>query len=477
MRRLSIVLVVTAVFGCAEQASVKTTCTANEKTCEGAVLRTCAADGSSFTESTCQYGCQGGVCLTCTPAEARCEGATRLVCTPTGNGWAPETCPNGCDGATGTCKSQVCVPNAKQCATSSTLQTCKADGSGYTSAPCDYGCDAATSACKTTAPTCTAGQKQCNSTKLQTCKADATGWDEQLCQYGCDATATPAACKAAACTAGQKRCSTANPKVVQTCNADLTGWVDGTVCPGTCANGDCQAPPTCNPGEEVCRQGVAYHKDEIDKCSATGTWELKHETCTTGSCYDAGGTPKQYACGTCWKNERSCRNEDIMECADPQAGPTLLVTCQGQAICLAGTCSDVVTLGADATTNYQALAQAFVDCWYFNNGTGLTKNEMCYNIDGQYATSDISYSQVERWVCDTATAGDFYYGQQDYDLAGDLFGCSWRFWGFNNSEIFWKWDPLPPGSILEACIWYHPSGSILHDDEDTLDHCDKFWAP
>jgi len=73
-------------------------------------------------------------------------------------------------------------------------------------------------------------------------------------------------------------------------------------------------------------------------------------------------------------------------------------------------------------------------------------------------------------VCDTATAADFDYGQQDLDMAKDLVGCG--FW--NNSEIFWYYDPLPANTFMDACIWYHPSGSVLFDDEDTLDYCDNF---
>jgi hypothetical protein len=470
MGRLQLLLVAAAVVGCAENASVTTTCTPNEKTCNGSVLTTCAADGSGTTDSTCEFGCQNGVCLACTPHDARCEGATRLVCVASGEGWAPESCPNGCDGPTATCKSQVCSPNAQQCATSSTLQTCKADGSGYTTTPCDYGCDAATASCKTQPPACTAGAKQCSGAKLQTCRSDGTGWDEQLCQYGCDGTTNPAACKAAACAATDKRCSPTNAKVVQTCSADLTGWVDGTVCPGTCENGACKAPAVCTPGEEVCRQNVAWHRDEIDRCAADGaTWETAHAVCTTGSCYDAGGSPTQYACGSCFKNERSCRNEDVMECSDPAAGPTKLLTCGGGDICIEGTCSGAISLGADATENYKTIAQAFVDCWAIYQGS--TENQMCYNIDGQYQTNDLAFSQVSDWICNSAVASDFQF-DGDLAMAQDLAGCG--FW--NNSEIFWWWDPLPAGTILEACIWYHPSGSILFDDEDTLDRCANFWA-
>ena len=472
MRNCLVMLAAAALVGCGDSTGPNALCAVGETECQGQTLRTCAEDGQSWLESTCEFGCQGGACIACQPGEARCEGSTRLVCTASGSGWTPETCPSGCDSATGTCKTQACTPNQKKCSGQS-LMTCQASGAGWDTVACEFGCNASVSppACHTEAQTCTAGQKQCNGAKLLTCRADGLGWDELLCQYGCDPATTPPACKGAACSAGQKRCSPDNPKVIQTCNADLTGWVDSTICPGTCnpTTFQCEAGGTCTPNEEACRQNVETHRDEIDKCSVTGTWQTAHEVCTAGSCYDAGGTPKQFACGTCWKDERSCQGETVMECANPQSGPTSLLTCVGTELCVAGTCSTAIVLGASQTVNYRTLAQAFVDCWVIYSGA--TQNQMCANIDGQSQSTDISYADAGDWVCNTATAGDFLGGQSDYDVAYDLFGCSWT----SNSEIFWWWDPLPAGTILEACIWYHPSGSIFFDDEDTLDHCENFW--
>jgi hypothetical protein len=77
---------------------------------------------------------------------------------------------------------------------------------------------------------------------------------------------------------------------------------------------------------------------------------------------------------------------------------------------------------------------------------------------------------METWVCDSATAADFGSVAADFTLIKDLVGCG--FW--SNSEITWKWNPLPAGTFLDACMWYRPSNNILFDDEDYLDRCENF---
>jgi hypothetical protein len=460
-------LALAAVFAVAcSTAETNTTCTPSQVECVGTTLRTCNAAGTGWSETVCDVACVNNACQVCTPNTHRCEGQLALSCNPDGSGWGQQSCQSGCDSATGTCKTQACTPNQTKCSAGS-LMTCKADGSAWDLQACEYGCDAATNTCKT--QQCVAGTVTCNGSKLVTCTA--TGLQETVCEFGCDWQATPNACKAAACAVGDKRCNPTEAKQIQTCKPDRTGWNNGTLCPNTCVNGECVAPPNCVTGEQTCRPSVAFHKDEIDECTAGGTWQLK-QTCTTGNCVDQGGTPKKYGCGTCWKDERRCADvgDTVEYCADPLTGWEAWYDCYTGDWCMYGSCATPLELPAGLTDNYRALAQAFVQCWYWYMDQGVTSDEMCYILDGTTATSSVGFDGMKSWVCDTATVADFDNTQADYDLARDLVGCG--FW--NNSEITWQWDPLPAGHSLEACMWYRPSNSSLFDDEDYLDYCTNF---
>jgi hypothetical protein len=465
-------LLFSAVFVVAcSNGETSTTCSSGEVHCVDNVLRTCNAAGTGWSETVCDVACVSGACQVCAPNQHKCEGQLALSCNPDGSGWGQQSCQNGCDTNTGTCKTQTCTPSQTKCSAGS-LMTCKSDGSAWDLQSCEYGCDAATNQCK--AQGCTAGTVSCNGSKLVTCKADGTGITEQVCDFGCDSTASPNACKQAACAAGDKRCNPSEAKQIQTCKPDRTGWNNGSLCPGTCLNGECQAPATCTAGEQTCRPNVAFHQDVIDECTAGGTWQQGKLTCTEGNCVDQGGTPKKYACGTCWKGERDCDSsgspEKVLTCDDPMAGWTTAYDCWDTDWCIYGSCATPLTLAATKSENYPLLAQAFVQCWYWYMDQGVTKDEMCYILDGSNQTQSVSFDEMKSWVCDTATVADFGGTQADYDLAKDLVGCG--FW--NNSEITWMWDPLPAGNFLDGCMWYRPSNSVLFDDEDYLDYCTNF---
>jgi hypothetical protein len=330
-----------------------------------------------------------------------------------------------------------------------------------------------------------AGTVSCNGSKLVTCKADGTGITETVCEFGCDAAANPNACKQAACAANEKRCNPSEAKQVQVCKPDRTGWNNGSLCPGTCLNGECQAPPSCVAGEQTCRPNVitgGVRTDVIDECTAGGTWQQGKVTCTDGDCVDQGGTPKKYACGTCWKGTRSCDSsgtpEVVLSCDDPMTGWTSAYDCWDTDWCIYGSCATPLEMAATKADNIKLLAQSFLQCWYWYMDGDVTKDEMCYIIDGSNQAQPVSFDDVSSWVCDTATSADFAAFSPDwaptpddaFTLVKDLVGCG--FW--NNSEITWKWDPLPASTFLDACMWYRPSNSALFDDEDYLDRCENF---
>ena len=471
MRRAALVFAC-VVFAACSGAETTTTCTPDTKQCVGNTLQTCNAAGTGYSETVCDVACVNNACQVCQANTHRCEGQMSLTCQPDGSGWGQQSCPSGCDAATGMCKTQACTAGTTKCSAGS-LMTCKSDGSGYDITACQYGCDSATNTCKQQA--CTPGTVSCNGSKLVTCKTDGTGITEQLCEFGCDWAANPNACKTAVCAVNEKRCNPDALKQVQTCKPDRTGWTNGAICPGTCLNGECQAPPTCVVGEQTCRPGVAFHKDEIDECKADGTWQTAKIVCsgdTSGSCVDMGGTPKKFQCGTCWLGERTCSDvgDDVIYCEDPMAGWTTAYSCWEGDWCIYGSCATPLELAAAATDNYKLLAQAFLQCWKWYMDQDVTKDEMCYILDGSYQTSSLDPDGLFAWMCDSATAADFYGGQDDLTVAKDRVGCGW----LNNSEITWKWDPLPAGNSLEACIWYRPSNSSFFDDEDYLDHCTNF---
>lgn len=463
MRAVALLCAVSFLAACSG-AETNLTCTTGEVECVGSTLRTCNALGTGWSETVCDVACVNGACQVCTPNQHRCEGTNALTCNPDGTGWGQQSCQNGCDSATGMCKTQACTPNQTKCSAGS-LMTCKADGSGYDVQNCQYGCDSTTNQCKTQG--CTAGTVSCNGSKLVTCKADGTGITEQVCEFGCDSVATPNVCKQAVCAVDEKRCNPTEPKQIQTCKPDRTGWNNGALCPGTCLNGVCQAPPTCTTGEETCRPNVATHKDEIDTCVG-GNWQLK-TACTNGNCYETAAGSKKYECGTCWQGERRCADvgDTVEYCSAPQTGWETWYDCWEGDWCMSGSCATPLELPAGQTETYKALMQAFVQCWYWYMDQEVTSDEMCYVIDSSSSPS-VTFDATKSWVCDTAAVADFN-SQADYDLAKDLVGCG--FW--NNSEITWQWDPLPP-QFLDACMWYRPSNSSLFDDEDYLDRCANF---
>jgi len=118
-------------------------CTAGQKTCDGALLATCSADGSGPMNDAvaCASGqtCVGGACLSvfCTPGTRYCDGANLRTCNTTGTGYSSSTtcstsqyCSADASGGA-SCKSDRCTASTATCS-GEQLATCAADGGTYT---------------------------------------------------------------------------------------------------------------------------------------------------------------------------------------------------------------------------------------------------------------------------------------------------------------------------------------------------------
>src|SRR4051812_47756798 len=79
-----------------------TTCAADDKSCQGNVLRTCKA-GSAPALTTCDQGCNAVIldCNKCKPNQRSCGPAGSVSCNQDGTGSTALPCPTGCNQATG----------------------------------------------------------------------------------------------------------------------------------------------------------------------------------------------------------------------------------------------------------------------------------------------------------------------------------------------------------------------------------------
>lgn len=95
---------------CKAGTCVATACVPGRTTCDGvAALRTCGADGETWTTSACDAGaaCRDGGCepVICAPADRTCEDQKVAVCDDTGTFWTQTHCPLGQG-----CFGDDCVP-------------------------------------------------------------------------------------------------------------------------------------------------------------------------------------------------------------------------------------------------------------------------------------------------------------------------------------------------------------------------------
>jgi hypothetical protein len=118
--------------------------------CSDGVALTCRTDGLGFSGVTCgRAGCNaaGTDCYSCRAGERTCNGAELLTCDADGGATQGQSCDHGCGGAPPACL--TCSPGATSCEAGQ-LSTCALDGMTITQSACAHGCDAARHACALT---------------------------------------------------------------------------------------------------------------------------------------------------------------------------------------------------------------------------------------------------------------------------------------------------------------------------------------
>jgi hypothetical protein len=401
-------------------------CTANAKKClEGAAapkgISTCKADGSAWVDDECQYRC--------------------VV-----------------EDNTARCKDKVCEANSRKCAGTKNLLICNELGTGYNTFACPELCVAKENDCGP-APKCTVGTKECDEggSFLKTCikEGDNTTWTWDKCDYGCDA--TKKACLDATCQAGAVRCNPDDKETIEECNKDSTGWKFVQKCNEGCENAKCKDYP-CAVGEKRCN----YYAVEVCKLDKSG-FEFD-EGCSV-ACVQEGTNAY---CAGCAPGAPYCEGSKVMSCEDPSA-PKVVETCGSGTGCAVGQClPEVVMSDMDEDTlwySYLDLAQAVVDCWRINEGSGT--NVLCATVDAELMSVDVTATDfIDNWYC------YYWFFEEDFKNAGDLdvaentiFTCA----APADRHVDFKL-PITAGSLNKTCVWYDTWAT----DEVFITDCDLF---
>ena len=234
-------------------------CAPGATSCDGAVVKLCAADGSGAAAvvdcAAAGQQCVAGKCalVGCNVGATKCEAGLVATCAD-GKTWTQTACPAGeaCDG--GGCLPKVCEPGQATCQGGIAL-ACNATGTKQTTlADCAAQgkfCNAGACADKA----CSVGQKACVDGKPATCKANGSGWDTIACVDADPCTDDTCDPKTVLCAHPKKDCDDANPCTSDGCakasgsctHAQLTGPCDdGSACTkgDQCSAGQCVADPS-----------------------------------------------------------------------------------------------------------------------------------------------------------------------------------------------------------------------------------------
>lgn len=250
----------TAADACAAvDCGAATVCQPLETSCNGQILRVCAADGASWQDKPCSPGsscgatggqasCQPWVCL---PGASTCTDSAAVVCAPSGlTATVADDCaqpdgagkPRQCVG--GVCLPFQCVPGDAQCAGSATVAVCSSTGAGWQAVPCPT-----TKACKLkwcTAVVCKPGAAGCVSGGIGKCSALGTDWElSAACPANtyCVEESNPLICDIFKCPLGGSACGIDGSLLL--CSPDGSKWLAMACEPGKmCLNGGCQPAPS-----------------------------------------------------------------------------------------------------------------------------------------------------------------------------------------------------------------------------------------
>jgi formylglycine-generating enzyme required for sulfatase activity len=246
-------------------------CAAGEAVCDGDRATRCNDEGDGYADAGEECGatqlCIAGSCeeLECAPNERFCEGATVRRCAASGlSSTEVSTCASHeyCDAASATCKTGVCAPGEPAC-DGTRATTCNASGSDFEAGgtACSASETCASGACQP--HVCEPDATFCQGQTVKACSTTglSSSVEETCVDQACVEAGGAAKCDGV-CAPGQVQCS---GNGVQTCNASGT-WGAAVACAATtprCAAGACKAPPSCTGLTSACGANGA------DSCCAS----------------------------------------------------------------------------------------------------------------------------------------------------------------------------------------------------------------
>lgn len=360
-RNLVVVLSLMALIwlGCAQDAEP---CRSFEPSyCSDGVWHTCDAAPNEATgtwktqrcgeQSICRDddGCKAVICDV---GETSCNDdmTAKAICADYGTAWRYEQCPGVC--LDGTCRSQACTPDTRQCrAGTNTVLECKFPGVEWTEVEkCAAGKACQDGECRDVV--CKAMQTRCfDSSVVERCLDSGTGWVATRCESF--EICLESKCQQVICDPDEIRCSP-NFKDIEKCNEFGTKWISVSTCDGNnaCSEESLQCQPIiCEAGKFGCSPDYRVQR----RCSPSGTgWDIEIEcsekkACHLGSCYPI----------TCEAGTTFCGKvpSEVMQCNESGTVSELAFTCTEDQSCNGGQCIDawsplgeLVELGASSGT-------------------------------------------------------------------------------------------------------------------------------
>jgi hypothetical protein len=399
---------------------VATACEVGKSRCQGAVLQSCALDGSGWR--SVERCASAALCLAdpgersrciepvCLPG-VTCEGELLRECNADATAYEQlDVCSSAahCDPSQGACQLAPCAVGEISC-NGNVVQRCNDLSSGHdpllscaTAALCGdlvlarcgadrVSCDMGGAACPV--PACATGQLRCDGTRLESCNAGQNGWEfvdecpsAGICQLTLE---TPLAlgCVEPRCEVGGTICSPEG--AILACNVEQTEY---SVLQAQCRSLDyctptgCEADP-CTPGALSCNGSTL----QVCQASADGTSisRLPVADCQTEPLCQATLTrgvitPQTCQAPSCAANEFRCAGRQMQVC---NGGRTDLVNhelCATDGLCEAG-----IGLGACPTpcSGFECNGGSLLGCNQERTGKVLLENcgtaAECDSVNGR----------------------------------------------------------------------------------------------
>jgi hypothetical protein len=298
--------------------------------CEGAELKQCAIDRTSFlVRETCESAelCNVmlGACVACEPGVIACNGAELRRCTPAGAWEVLDRCASAalCDLETESCLEPDCTaPGTLHCGGGRLLEVCSDDLTWAPVAACATSalCNATSARCLT--PACEEGEVRCVGDRHEGCSADRSRWEllatcpaGSRCEPDQGCVPGPCAEETARCNGPSlERCTGGVFEEVQRCETEALCDAPNN----TCKMHACTEPYACNETGSIirkCRPG----RDALDE----------YLTCQSGTTCDARpalGTG-QPECDACVANSYECNGNELTRCSSDGKRRERVATC------------------------------------------------------------------------------------------------------------------------------------------------------